>query len=291
MSATVGIVSPGLMGRAIGRALQSGGTRVVVTASGRSERTARLAADSGLEQLPDLEAVVVESTLLLSVVPPGEARRATAAIAAAVGTTGTRPLVVDLNAVSPGTVALLAQDLAEAGLEFVDGSISGPPPAGDPPTRIYLSGDRAAEVAAILSVPAIAPRVVPGPPGLASAVKMSTASVYKGRVALLFQALLAAHRYGVLEPVLDDLASAFPGIREQGGRTLALGAAKSGRYVDEMHEIAVTQEAAGLTPALFLAVAEVYRSIAASPLAALSPEEVSEAIDLPAFLASLGPAE
>ena len=41
--------------------------------------------------------------------------------------------------------------------------------------------------------------------GLASAVKMSTASVYKGRVAVLAQALRAAHANGVLDPVLDDL--------------------------------------------------------------------------------------
>ena len=47
--------------------------------------------------------------------------------------------------------------------------------------------------------------------GSASAVKMSTASVYKGSVALLTQALRAADHYGVLEHVLDDLGERADG--------------------------------------------------------------------------------
>ena len=83
--------------------------------------------------------------------------------------------------------------------------------------------------------------------GGASAVKMCTASVYKGTVALLTQALLTAHANGVLAFVLDDLGELADGA----GRTIARSATKSGRYVGEMHEIASTQAAAGLTPELF----------------------------------------
>ena len=69
--ATVGIVSPGAMGSAIGRVLADGGARVVATTAGRSERTERLA--DGLELLPALPDVVAASEIVLSVVPPGEA--------------------------------------------------------------------------------------------------------------------------------------------------------------------------------------------------------------------------
>ena len=84
--------------------------------------------------------------------------------------------------------------------------------------------------------------------GAASAVKMSTASVYKGSVALLAQALRAADHYGVLEHVLSDLGE------ENVGRRIARSAAKAERYVGEMHEIAAAQSAAGLDPALFEAL-------------------------------------
>ena len=87
--------------------------------------------------------------------------------------------------------------------------------------------------------------------GAASAVKMSTASVYKGSVALLDQALRAADHYGVLEHVLSDLGE------ENAGRRIARSAAKADRYVGEMHEIAAAQAAAGLDPALFEAIARV----------------------------------
>jgi 3-hydroxyisobutyrate dehydrogenase-like beta-hydroxyacid dehydrogenase len=119
----VGIVSPGAMGSAVGAAYLAAGNRVVATVDGRSARTTGLAEEARLELLPDLDAVVGESELVLSIVPPGEAGATAAAIAAAAGRTGSRPLVADWNAVSPATVRQLEQELAGAGLELVDGSI------------------------------------------------------------------------------------------------------------------------------------------------------------------------
>ena len=98
--------------------------------------------------------------------------------------------------------------------------------------------------------------VVGGEVGLASAVKMSTASVYKGTSALLAHALLAAEDNGVLEHVLSDLRAGSPELVANIERRLASATAKSGRFVAEMREIAATQEAAGLTPTLFDAIAE-----------------------------------
>src|SRR5687768_11598057 len=113
------------MGSAVGAAYADGGARVVVTLEGRSERTRGLAEAAGLELLPDLDAVVAESELVLSIVPPGDARRVAAAIAAAARKTNSTPLVADLNATSPTTVRRIDSVLADAGLELVDGSISG----------------------------------------------------------------------------------------------------------------------------------------------------------------------
>jgi 3-hydroxyisobutyrate dehydrogenase-like beta-hydroxyacid dehydrogenase len=117
--------------------------------------------------------------------------------------------------------------------------------------------------------------------GLASAVKMSTASVYKGSIALLAQALRAADRYGVLDHVLADLGELASGA----GPRIARSAAKAERYVGEMHEISAAQRAAGLEPALFEALARVYAEIAATPLGRAAPEDVES--DLAAVLAQL----
>ena len=264
------------MGSAIGARLREGGVRVVAALDGRSERTRRLAGEAGVEDVGTLEALVREADIVLSVVPPGSAVEVAEAIAAAAG--DARPLVADLNAIAPTTVERIDAVLAAHGLETVDGSISGPPPHAPGTTRIYLSGPRAAEVAG-LPLPGVELVVVGSEVGLASAVKMCTASVYKGRVALLAQALRTAQAYGVVEHVLDDLVDTGLADRRRTGGTIGKASAKAWRYVPEMEEIAATQAGAGLTPELFLAISRVYAELAERALAE-APEDVPDDVAL-----------
>jgi 3-hydroxyisobutyrate dehydrogenase-like beta-hydroxyacid dehydrogenase len=252
--------------------LARGGASVVATVAGRSARTVTLAGRAPFELLPDLESVVRRADVVLSIVPPEVAPAVARDVLRAVEATSTRPLLVDLNAVAPATVLDVAAAATAAGSELVDGSISGPPPWKAGTTRVYLSGRRAPEVAALpfdgVELIVVGPEV-----GAASAVKMSTASVYKGTSALLLQALVTAHANGVLEHVLADLRTAAPELVASVERRLAMAAAKAERYVGEMREIAAAQAAAGLTPALFEALAEVYARVAATPAAGASPED------------------
>ena len=273
---SIGIVSPGAMGSAVGSAYAAGGYRVVATVAGRSERTRGLGEAAGLELLPDLDAVVSEAEIVLSIVPPDQAAATAAAIAAAAGRTDAHPLVSDWNAVSPTTARELQRTLANAGLELVDGSISGGPPRADYRTRIYVSGP-AADALAAGAPEWLDVRVVGGEVGLASAVKMCTASMYKGSTAVLAHALLTAHANGVLPQVLDDLHDSFPSQIDRAARTIAVATTKAERVVGEMREIAATQAAAGLTPALFEAMAEVYSEMRRTALAAAAPEDIETA--------------
>ena len=268
------------MGSALGARLRDGGARVLTALDGRSERTRRLAAESGLEDVGSLASLVGRADVVLSVVPPGAACDVAAAVAAACGQA--RPLVVDLNAVAPPTVLRIEVNLGASGLALIDGSISGPPPHARGTTRIYLSGPRATEVAE-LPMDGVERVVVSEVLGAASAVKMCTASVYKGRVALLAQALRTAHAHGVVEHVLEDLADTGLADRDRTGATLARASAKAWRYVAEMEEIAATQSEAGLTPDLFRAVAVVYSDIAERALAG-APEEVEDDVALDTVL-------
>ncbi|MGH3071765.1 MAG: DUF1932 domain-containing protein [Gaiellaceae bacterium] len=270
---TVGIVSPGAMGSAVGAAYGAAGSRVVTTVDGRSGRTRDLAREAGLELLADLDAVVAEADLVLSIAPPDQAVAIASDLAAAAERTGARPLVSDWNAVSPATARELARILSTAEVELVDGSISGGPPRADYRTRVYVSGRRAPELAAGASE-RLDVRVVGDEIGIASAVKMCTASVYKGHTALLAHALLTASAHGVVAQVLDDLHDSFPRQIDRAARLLAVSATKADRYVGEMREIAATQASAGLTPALFEAMAEVYAALSEAPLAAEAPEAI-----------------
>jgi 3-hydroxyisobutyrate dehydrogenase-like beta-hydroxyacid dehydrogenase len=258
------------MGSALGVRLREGGARALVALEGRSARTRQLARDAGLEDVGSLAALTRDASVVLVVVPPDAVVPAASALAGAVGEA--RPLVVELDAVSPATTLHVAGVLAAAGLDLVDGSISGPPPTRGGTTRIYLSGARAAEVAA-LPLDGVERTVVGDALCAASAVKMCTASVYKGRVALLLQALRTARSHGVVEHVVDDLVTAGIVGRDDLGRMLGVASAKAWRYVAEMEEIAETQAAAGLSPDVFRALAALYAELAERPFAD-APERV-----------------
>ena len=267
------VVSPGAMGSALGRAWRENGLRVVATVAGRSERTRSLA--HGLELLADLDAVVAAADIVFSVCPPEQAAAVAEAVAQAAARTRARPLFVDLNAVAPVTVRAIAARLAGAGLDTVDGSISGGPPTGRGTTRLYLSGP-AAERVATLAAPGIRLAAVSGRVGDASAVKMCTASVYKGASGLLIQALRASQALGVADAVVADLQdSGFAASSADIARRVAVTASKTDRYPGEMREIARTQEACGLGATLFDAIAAVFESIHTTALGRRTPEEAA----------------
>jgi 3-hydroxyisobutyrate dehydrogenase-like beta-hydroxyacid dehydrogenase len=284
VASVVGIVSPGAMGSALGARLREGGARVVVALEGRSERTRRLASEAGLEDVGSLAALLGEAPILLSVVPPENALEAAGSLERESG--GARPLVVELNAISPATTRRVATTLASGGVDTVDGSISGPPPRSPGTTRIYLSGPRASEVAA-LPFEGVERVVVSDVVGDASAVKMCTASVYKGRIAVLAQAFRTARAHGVVDHVLADLVAAGLVDADRTGTTLGIASAKAWRYVAEMEEIAETQAAAGLTPDLFRSMAAVYADLAERAIAEM-PEDVPDGLSLADVLARFG---
>jgi 3-hydroxyisobutyrate dehydrogenase-like beta-hydroxyacid dehydrogenase len=279
---TIGVVSPGAMGGALGRGWAEAGARVVATVAGRSARTGELA--HGIELLPSLRDVVAAADVVVSVVPPGEALDVATAVREAAEVSGARPLVADLNAVSPATMRLVAEALGP--LDLVDGSISGGPPDTGT-TRVYLAGPRAADIVA-LGHPQLDVLVLPGPVGTASAVKMSTASVYKGFSALLLHAVAAAEVNGVRDVVLDDLAREFPDVVADLAPWLASSAAKAHRYAGEMREIAAAQASAGLPGELFAAMALVWERVAATPLGRQTPEEARAMTDVAEVVRLLG---
>lgn len=286
----VGMVGAGHMGSGLGWALRKGGHDVVTSLAGRSDRTARLATDAGLRVVARPADVLLQADVILVVTPPGAALAAATDIADLASAPevssrcteqGRRPLVADLNATAPSTARAAAATIAGAGLDFVDGSISGVPPTVRPGATVYLSGPRAAEVAA-LGWTHVQPVVVSEDVGAASAVKMCTASVHKGVVGLLTQAMRTAAIHGVLETVMADLGDSLGS-----PYGVALAATKAGRYVPEMREIAKTQAAAGLTPHLFGAFADIYAEVSGTPLAAGVPESVDRSISAEEVVARL----
>jgi 3-hydroxyisobutyrate dehydrogenase-like beta-hydroxyacid dehydrogenase len=252
----VGLLHPGAMGAALGNQLRRKGHDVWWASQGRSSATKRRAWTGDLHDAGTLEALVGGSDVVLSVCPPHAAEDVAKAVAAT-GFTGT---FVDGNAVAPATARRIAELVAPA--RFVDGGIIGPPPARPGTTRLHLSGDGAAEVAALFVGTAVEARVHPGGPGAASAVKVCFAAWTKGTPALLLAIRSLAAAEGVEDALLAEWATSQPDL--PGRSEAAAGTAdKAWRFVGEMEESAAAFAAAGLPGGFSQAAAEVYSALAA----------------------------
>ena len=242
---TIGLLHPGEMGASVGAVLRGQGHRVVWVSEGRSEETRARAEAAGLEDVGTVSRVA-EADLVFSICPPH------AALQVARSVEGFAGIYVDANAVSPAT----AREVAEAVGEFVDGGIVGSPPREPGTARLYLSGDRASEVAELFAGSALDARVVSN----ASAVKMAYAAWTKGTAAMLLAIRELARREGVEDTLLAEWDLSVPELRERYERARRSAEAKGWRWVGEMEEIAATFEADGLPGGFHRAAAEVYRS-------------------------------
>ncbi len=266
----VGILSPGDMGHIVGAVLRDHRLRVVTCLTGRSERTRALAAEAGFEDLPSLEALVEAADVLLSILVPAEAPAVAERVAGAVRTTGADLLYVDCNAIAPRTVRGIGEVMTGAGARFADAGIIGPPPKG-PGTRFYASGPGAAEFAELAAC-GLDVRVLDGPVGQASGLKMCYAALTKGLTALGVELLLAARLLGLEDALAAEQRESVPVLRAHLERAVPGMPPKAYRWVGEMEEIAATFGDLGLTPNILQGAADLYRFVADTPIGRETPE-------------------
>ena len=287
---TIGVVSTGDMGHAVGRTLREGGFRVVTTLDGRSERSARLATQGGIEDVGDLAALIGQVDLLMSVMPPAAAIEFATRTVEQMNATGATPLFADCNAIAPATSRTIAGIIKSAGADYLDGGIIGMPPGRKNPPRLYVSGDRP-ERLEILGRPDMIVRTLEGGVGAASAIKMCYAALNKGAMTLETLVLVGAAQLGLADELHRELAEAQPQtLARMEGRVPWL-AADAERWSGEMLEIARTFAEVGLTPLIHEGAAEIFDLLAQSSLASETRETAdrSRTIEdaVAAFAASL----
>lgn len=246
------------MGASIGAALHRRGARVSWCGAGRSAETSRRAEAAGLNAVASLRDLVRSSDVILSICPPDAALQ-TARDVAAERFSG---VYVDANAVSRATALAIERTVTESGGACVDGGILGPPVQTGKTTLLWLSGVRAGAVADLFVDTGVEARIAGTDVGQASALKMAFAAWTKGSTALLVAVRALAQAEGVSDALLASWERLSPALAEQSERS-ALGAApKAWRWVGEMHEIALSFEAAGLPPGFHRAAAALYERLA-----------------------------
>ena len=245
---TIAILMPGDMGHGCAIAFRKNGFRVVTNLTDRSERTRGLAAKAEIEDLGSFEEVARQSDLVLSILPPENALEQAKVFADAMLAADAKPSYVDCNAIAPATAERVGAEIARAGAHFTDGGIIGQNPVTENGgTRLYVSGPDTAIVRQ-LDGRGMVVRDTGKLIGRASGLKMVYASATKGTFSLHAAVLTTAHTMGLTEDYMRELTESQPAMlaaMEQMIPRIPLDAA---RWEGEMHEIAATFAAAGVTP-------------------------------------------
>lgn len=208
-----------------------------------------------MSDVGDLSSLAGPCEVIISVCPPGAA----VDVAREVHETGYEGLYVDVNAVSPDT----SRKIGRLFDRYVDGGIIGPPPvAPSSSTRLYLSGEEAAEVAEMFRGSHVDARVIGEKPGRASALKAAYAGWTKGSSSLLLAVAAFAVSEEVDQLLQEEWALSLPELAERLERTSSTVGSKAWRFVGEMEEIAAAFGSAGVPTGFHMSAAEVYRRLA-----------------------------
>lgn len=244
MPLVVAVVAPGNMGAAVGKRLTEHAVEVLTTLTGRSVASVARATAAGMRAVSATE--LVSAQLLLSIVPPAAALSFAQLIAPELRAAPRKPVFVDCNAVSPATAQRIGAVIEPTGAAFVDAGIIGPPPGDSRQPSIYASGPNATQVA-VLKAHGLDIRVLEGPVGAASALKMSFAGINKGIIAVAAAMTLAATRSGAAKELRSALAEREPALLAALDRKIPDMLPKAYRWIAEMQEISqfVTPEAGG----------------------------------------------
>lgn len=264
----VGIINPGAMGISIAASARAAGHELYWASAGRSAGTRQRAEAHSLLEVESLTELCAVCELLLCVCPP----HAAATVADAVIKAGFSGCYCDGNAIAPGQALQIGERLMAAGINFVDGSIIGPPAWKEGSTRFYLSGPSAGQIADLFAGTVTEAIAIGGEIGKASALKMVFAAQTKGFTALLSAIQGAAEALGVREDLDREWARRDPDVAKQRVNQVRGVTGKAWRFAGEMREIAATFESAGMPPGFFEAAHDVYQRLAQFKDADETPE-------------------
>jgi 3-hydroxyisobutyrate dehydrogenase-like beta-hydroxyacid dehydrogenase len=236
MPPSIAIIAPGAMGSAVAARLAEHGATVLTLLDDRSEATKRRAAAAGMVAANDTG--LVNADIILSIVPPAEALAFAEHMATLITRNAKKPVFIDCNAVNVETVRKVEGVVLSSGARFVDAAIIGlPPKPGTSGPAFYVSGENAKDLAVLREL-GLDLRIIDGPIGAASALKMSYAGINKALTGVGAAMALAATKAGAADALRDELALSAPAVQARLASALPDMIPKAYRWVAEMREIA-----------------------------------------------------
>ena len=260
---TVGLCGVGAMGSAFGRRLGEGGLRVVTDGSRRSPATRSRLAAAGIEDLGDLGEVVAQADLVFSIMGSATAGAAAEDVLAALErSTARRPVFIECNLADPQQVVELGERFGALGVAVLDVGIVGPPPqpggaaptfyvAGPDPGRLFFLREHGFDV-----------QVAGAALGAASALKVCSAAVWQGCLALIAEVAVTAARYGCADAFLTDLREHQTQLHDWFVPALAEAPERARRWSGDMLTVGTTMAHVGTSSGYHFAAARLYDAMA-----------------------------
>ncbi|WP_161861346.1 NAD(P)-dependent oxidoreductase [Algicella marina] len=180
----------------------------------------------------------------------------------------------DLNSCAPSSKRRAEAIIAGVGARYVDVAVMAPVWPKRNMVPLLISGPHAAAACPVLTSLPMAPRVVTGAVGRASAIKMIRSVMVKGLEALTAECVLAAVAAGVEDEVLPSLLHGHPhmDVAAAAAYNFERSMAHGERRAAEMEEVAKTLADLGLPSGMSAATVHWQRAIAAAARAGADVE-------------------
>lgn len=159
---------------------------------------------------------------------------------------------IDMNSAAPTVKAEIAQIPHNGGVMFCDAAVMGTVPGNKHKVPMFLAGNGAAKFAAAFSQYGMKLTVLDAQAGGASAIKMFKSVIMKGLPQLMFESFEAAVKYGVLNTLVDSLASSLNGktVEQLADTFTARTMIHAARRSEEMQDVVATLENLGVDAAM-----------------------------------------
>ncbi|MQG51232.1 MAG: NAD(P)-dependent oxidoreductase [SAR202 cluster bacterium] len=262
---TVGIISPGDMGHAVGAQLINNNVNVITSLEGRSKRTKSLAKYAKIQDVGNLKNLVENSDLILSILVPSQAVPFAKTISETIKSLDKSIYFADCNAIAPQTTQKMSEYFNGTSAIFIDGGIIGGPPSENYQPVFYTSGPDTTPLES-LNGKGIKVNNIGSEIGQASAIKMCYAGMTKGTIALNISVLSTAKILGVYDSLIAEFSkSQSEMLKRMNGMSEVH--TKSNRWIGEMLEISSTFESANLSGMFHKAAADTYDFVSKTEIA------------------------
>ncbi|MGY0614948.1 DUF1932 domain-containing protein [Vibrio sp. FJH11] len=153
------------------------------------------------------EQAVYGAQLIFSLVTPDQAKQALDPLQNALTEKQT---IIDCNSCSPTIKQRNAVLVESQGAAYIDAAIMSPMKTNSTRIPLYISGKKAIQIAPQLHYLGFDVTIISDKVGNASQIKMLRSAMVKGLEALTTECILAAHKAGVAEYVIDSLEKSYP---------------------------------------------------------------------------------